>query len=561
MFYCSFISFAEIFRLKLNVLQSLMCLRIRFVRHTSPVGHPLCHVSGSHKWKKYFYPPWASILHFIELVLFSTFFLFVIQPAVYDCFMYRHLFVKSFYPDSEEDEVPVSKLEEITDYLDNVNESLRSLLDLSFINITMTNGIEQPLYTIRWKNGSILNYEEPEINLDLFTQIDYLKITMDFRIISMGKIKGCSRWLLQTDVFSKIGLSFFSMRSSLRMTHCENEIMHKNFFSRNNTDIFKRRKRKRSNFLNYYSMKKINGVKSEIKSKAQTKMKVFLNEIKQPDIVYLNKYKKMNIARKENIHSIFYKTDLRMFRLTYRISFQIALLSCINFIILLKTIHVNMKRHFSTLKNYPDYKHIGTLQQYHFTIGYWRTVEIISTILSLSSSILLFVDSYKITQFPSQYSIEFLSIAMFFSFVRINQWFGSYLPCYQLIVIIREAAARLIYLIIGILPIVTGLSLFGIFTFGFIDDSFETFRYLVQRMITSGMGDSIDDFFIIINDGTERTAWLGFFYVGVITAAGMWIVFTSCIATVSYIHEVHVVSRDESWKPSTDESQSESEIE
>ena len=73
--------------------------------------------------------------------------------------------------------------------------------------------------------------------------------------------------------------------------------------------------------------------------------------------------------------------------------------------------------------------------------------------------------------------------------------------------------------------------------------------------------DSIDDFFIIINDGTERTAWLGFFYVGVITAAGMWIVFTSCIATVSYIHEVHVVSRDESWKPSTDESQSESEIE
>ncbi|KAH0788705.1 hypothetical protein GPJ56_007387 [Histomonas meleagridis] len=212
------------------------------------------------------------------------------------------------------------------------------------------------------------------------------------------------------------------------------------------------------------------------------------------------------------------------------------------------------------VKSTPEYRHLNTKDQYHFSIGYWRTIDLISTIFTISSSIYLFSDSLVMTQFPSQVSIEFISVTTFFSFVRLNQWFGSYLPFYQLIVILREAAMRLVYLVIGILPIVTGLSLFGIFTFGFIDDSFETFRYLVQRMITSGMGDSIDDFFIIIDDGTNRVAWLGFFYVGVITAAGMWIVFTSCIATVAYIHQVHIVSRDSYWESSYD-TESESEIE
>ena len=92
----------------------------------------------------------------------------------------------------------------------------------------------------------------------------------------------------------------------------------------------------------------------------------------------------------------------------------------------------------------------------------------------------------------------------------------------------------------------------GVFTFGLISDQFMTVDMLVQRFVTAGNGDSIDDFYIVIDDGTDRTAWLSFFYVSYITAGGMWIVFTSCISAVMYVHESYAVEHDSFWQSSTE---------
>jgi hypothetical protein len=201
-----------------------------------------------------------------------------------------------------------------------------------------------------------------------------------------------------------------------------------------------------------------------------------------------------------------------------------------------------------------EYRYLPTLDQFHLSVGYWFSIDIVSTMFVLSCSSYMFRDALRMTQFPDQLSIELMGLASALSIVRFSQWFGNHLPFYQLIVILREAGVRLAYLVISILPIVAGFSLWGILMFGFVDDSFMTFRYLVQRMVTSGCGDSIDDFYIVIDDRTDVVAWLSFVYVSMITMGGMWILFTSCIATVSYVHQTEIVSRDSYWKSSDSES-------
>ena len=243
---------------------------------------------------------------------------------------------------------------------------------------------------------------------------------------------------------------------------------------------------------------------------------------------------------------IIYQESLKIYRMTKFTSFILTVISSVHLIVLCVRFRSSFKTHIEWTVTHNEYRLLPTLTQFHFTIGYWPLIDFISTIVVLISSVFMHIDNLSMTQFPSQGSIEFVSVSMFISFIRFSQWLGAYLPFYQLTIILREAFMRLFYLVVGILPIVTGLSLFGIFLFGFIEDSYETFRYLVQRMITSGMGDSIDDFFIITDDGTDATAWISFFYVGIITALGMWIVFTSCIATVSYVHQNSIVAENSS---------------
>jgi hypothetical protein len=79
----------------------------------------------------------------------------------------------------------------------------------------------------------------------------------------------------------------------------------------------------------------------------------------------------------------------------------------------------------------------------------------------------------------------------------------------------------------------------GIFIFGLVGPyyTFGSFEHLAQRFITSGIGDSIDDFFIVSSNDTDLVDWLSFLYVGAVTAGEMWLIFTSYIATVEWIHE------------------------
>ena len=535
-----------------------MGLRVRFVAPRRFHDSPFVHGGPKIQWKRFYQPPWLTLYHIVEVFSLLLIYGFLSTKTIYYYYMHRQVFVDAFYPDYEDEDTPISTITEITDYFDDVVESLNDILTDSFMNITLSNSYSI-LYKIQWRNGSSSVWEDEygEIDQDFFTHISSLTLSLDFLTLSDEKsTKGCSRWLVQSQIYAKEGQSVFSIVPSIKRQHCPAEVIIRHDL-KDKVSVGASPERKAiGSSLRFEKSRPLPGWRHLNKVKQNTlKKRSFKHEKK----VRSEKPRaKLLEFPRWTVKPTFRRPEIPIWRMSFEFSVRLTMIACLHLVFLSLRIRKDFLVHMTWMKTSPDYRHLPTLQQYHFSIGYWKTIDLISTVMVIAASSFMLHDCYSMTQFPSQAVIEVLGVATMLSVIRFSQWFGSYLPFYQLIVIIREACIRLMALIISILPIVTGFCLWGIFTFGFIDDSFETFRYLVQRMITSGMGDSIDDFYIIIDDGTELTSWLCFFYVSMITAAGMWIVFTSCIATVSYIHQTHIVKRDSYWESSSDTGTAES---
>ena len=540
-------------------------MKIKLLRPKAEIDSPFHHPGIFQRWRVYYIPPWSLVYHIFEIVCILLFYICISTPTINFYYLNRQVFVDAFYPDYEYPDEPITTVDEIIDYFDAVNESLYLMIDHSFMDIHLTEREYPVLCEILYLNGTHVYQDIPDIDLNFFYHLSYIIISVDFYVFSNSTINpGCSRWQIQSKIYANKGTSQFSIIPAISRTQCNKSFIRR---SRNDADGAAR--------LKSNNKKEIVSSNVDLAAKARMSSKksfaTFKNEIKKIKRKRLNKgkhmkpdYSKRKLTNQKlqklqknikNINDCSYEINQnanRFYRMSLLISIAMFLCSTIHFISLIITFRRVLYVHFECVKTNPEYRSLPPLDQFHLSIGYWRTIDFLCTIMIISWSVFLFFDTQKMTQFPSQSAIEFLSLAAFVSIIRFNQWYGNYLPFYQLIVILREAFSQLAYLVVSILPIVTGLSLFGIFIFGFIDDSYETFRYLVQRMITSGMGDSIDDFFIITADGTTETAWLSFFYVGIITALGMWIIFTSCIATVSYVHQNYIVLRDSYWESSSD---------
>lgn len=609
-------------------------MRLNLIWPRTPKNFPFYHPSIRFKWKKYFIPSWPVIYHCMELICLLYFYQFIVTPTIDFCYLNRDVFVDAFYPDIEEGDEPITRISDITDYFEQIVDSLDALIDDSFMDIYISNisypnidsnthfSTETPIWCeIAYLNGSTFyvpfDLDELDFDNQFFKHLDHINVYIDFYIFSNSpEVAGCSRWKFQSSIYSKVGSSQFSIIPEIQRVQCDKSLISHQY----STPIVNHSKiqHKKFNILPETSQKVGIDSKSEvhlniirefqdkIQQKAELNKKKKLTPTFARSIKAIKErrkhhrhHKRLSLSRQAKFHSIhqsntnsikskkftkftknffhdskrqnkklipkqnklIYQNSLKIYRATYQFSVILIFISFIHFICIFVRFHQSTRVHFDWISTQNDYKRLNVIHQIHFTIGYWSIIDLISTILVFISSFLLFMDTFKLTQFPSQSVIEFISVSMFVTIIRFSQWLGGYLPFYQLIVILREAFMKLVYIIISILPIVTGLSLFGIFVFGYVENSYETFRYLVQRMITSGMGDSIDDFFIITDDGTEVTVYLGFLYVGVITALGMWIVFTSCIATVSYVHQNYIVARDSYWRNSSDESSDSQEME
>ena len=544
-----------------------MPLRVRFSTPKANVKTkepPFVIISESTKWRRTYIPPWNMFYNFAEIIILVVFFILVSQPVIYYYFLERTAFVDAFYPDMDEAD-PIHDFSQIQDFYNATISSLDDVLKDSFMEVYTTERKAPVLCEVYWLNGTISSGELPELDLAFFRHIKKLVISVDFVTISQSKENpGCSNWMVNTEIEARNGLVEFTVVPSISRVYCDSATMKKlGLVTNGNTTsklqgrrLFEVPKGERA------AMKK----QKELASRLGRRMKQYKNKhLRKKDKNKAKKFDKGNfrLHKEASIqappkplkttreHGWFNRDSTQMFRYTNRLMLCLILINFVHIIMLFFGLNTRYKRHKKWMNN-ATYRNLPALVQVHFSIGYWYIVDIICSLCVFSFAMFVFAESYKITQFPSQLSIEIISFGLLFSLVRLNQWFAFHAPFYTLITIIREAALLLFNLAIAIIPICTSFVLFGVFTFGLISKSFLTINQLVQRFITSGIGDSIDDFYIVIDDGTERTAWLSFFYVSCITAGGMWIIITSCISSVMYVHESYAVEHDSFWKSSTE---------
>lgn len=512
-------------------------------------------------------PPWPMLYHIIELIILLLFYVQIASPTIFDYFLHRQIFVDAFYPDDGSDDDPLFDNEVIIDYFDQISEKYEEIKNASFMNLRSYSDITCKIF---WRNGTNSTSGIPEISREFFRHVKKFITSVDFYTLSeMKSTLGCSNWIFSVEIYAKEGLSQFSIQPSIKRTHCNQSVIQDYQKDSSNDPMssfreLKTQNRKQQSQL-YDTLTAIKLLKSKkLRSRRERNSKLHKtkkNTVYHPPKKFITsserKMKRKATSRKTYEYKpadlpVFNRVDLPFYRITHRIFSQLTAVSCLHLCVLLYRLRKMYLEHLKLSKVAPEYRLLPLSEQYHMAIGYWTTIDLISTILIVISSIYMIHEANILTQFVSQVGIELVSVAMGFSLIRVSQWFIYYMPFYQLIVILRAAFMQLVYLIISILPLVTGFSLLGIFSFGFIDETFLTFRYLVQRMITSGMGDSIDDFFIIIDDGTTLVSWLSFIYVGTITAAGMWIIFTSCIATIQHVHHSYILEHDSFWESSSD---------
>ena len=566
------------------------------------------------KWKRTYMPPWDMFYNLIEVIILTLFFIIVSHPVIYYYFLHRGAFVDAFYPELTEG-APIDDFSQIQSYYDSAKESLDFMLDDSFMEIHLTERAAPVLCELFWLNGSYSQGVLPELNLSLFRHIQKMVISVDFVTVSHEKNNpGCSNWHIDTDIAARNGLNQFTVIPSISRTNCNDDIMNKlngdNHTStklqnsllnnENPTDdgsilsfltTNKRTPLGRSLYTETENEKLVRKHQHSLKRRFGNEGKVYKNkhkrsiakkkqlkgQVKQKDMttkLYKQLHKNPNLdsySIKENvIHqkiqrkvlsineqeqklsgSWFKLQTVPLFKYTNHFMLCLVVADFLHIISLFIGLRNRYERHKKWLKN-TMYRNLPALTQVHFSIGYWYIIDIITSLTVFGIAIFALNESYKITQFPSQIALEVVSFALFFSCVRISRWLGFHPPFYMVITIFREAALLLFNLIIAIIPICTGFVMLGVFTFGLISDQFMTVDMLVQRFVTAGNGDSIDDFYIVIDDGTDRTAWLSFFYVSCITAGGMWIIFTSCISAVMYVHESYAVEHDSFWQSSTE---------
>jgi len=523
-----------------------MGLYLRFLNtrsRTKPISAPFSHIGLNNIWKRTYIPPWPMLYHIIEILLLVFFFLNVISPVVYDYFLHRKVFVDAFYPEIEEDS-PISDFNTIDEIFIRLSDAMHALLTDSFMEVHLSPRKFPVLCIIQWRNGTVSETEYPNITLDFFHHISKITPSVDFYTISREKsIPGCSRWVLSIEIYSQEGLSQFTVTPSIYRTYCN-----KSFFS----NIVGEKE------FRVYTSPEVLAHQKELKKRLDNSnfFRSFSKSKKKKNI-----NSRRHFSKKETIaHSIspilgnstYDYHSIPLYRVTLHISLLVIVISFIHLICMFSRIKARFQNHCVWKKINTEYNNLSALDQFHFSIGYWFVIDVFSSILVFFFSVYTMYSTQTITQFPSQLSVELMSLGLMLSFIRFNQWFGVHAPFYQLIVILRQSMIYLFNLVIGIIPLVVGSVLFGVFSFGLVSDAFRSVLKLVQRFITIGMGDSIDDFYIVIDDGTEFTAWLSFFYVSILTAGGMWIIFTSCIATVMYVHETYIVEHDSFWESSTE---------
>ena len=434
------------------------------------------------------------LLHVTEILLFLLIMILVIFPATRDTFLMSNLISQKLCIDKGLCE-PISNIKEIQEYFDSFKDNLNMLINNSFMNIFQADEMKPYIFKIVWLNGTEIEKDDVELCLDLFQHIQMIKIqTSIYNVIGKSNSKGCTLWSAGSEVYKSYGSYSLKARNIVKRNNCPKEFM--NQIVKNEGDKVNE-----------------NGSLKSFKKKAK-------------GIIDNNAF--IPQAFKQKILAI--------------------LLLIISFTNLLCLIFLTVKHfriHIERRENDPAYCDIGLYEQIHISIGFWLPLHLFSEFLVFLTSIIIFIDSFRSTQFISISSLKIFGFGFFFTLLVSCQWFKNFPNLYQLVLLIRLSFGRILSLFIGIIPFTCGLMLLGVFIFGMFADITKTFVRFLQLFIGLIFGDDLFNVFGYYTDGSTFFNIIGCIYVAIVTFTSASVLFPSFTATISFIHQKEVITFNE----------------
>ena len=211
-----------------------MPLRVRFLSRTDGERSWSQAKSLMHSWRTNFLAPWLLVQHVAEICVLATIFVEIITPIIHSTFLIRSMFQNSLCPEIDLHH-PFSRLSAIQSFVDDVFlPNLNSFVNDSFATIALVDPNVPHLFTVTWSNGTVADYPDVDLTMDLFRHIDNLRISTNlYYVQDRSSLVGCTEWFVATDVRKTSGSYTFSAAPVIKRSNCPSE-----FYSH----IFKREK-------------------------------------------------------------------------------------------------------------------------------------------------------------------------------------------------------------------------------------------------------------------------------------------------------------------------------
>ena len=370
-------------------------------------------------------------------------------------------------------------------------------------------------FLITWSNGTTTSSINISITTDFFRHISKFRVeTSLYFVLPHSNFKGCTKWNVATEIIKSEGSYTFSAAPCISRSRCPKSFMEQITIK----DYMK------------IDQKKILSERNRLKY-----------------IQYVEKYKNNDEQHSINIASLSDPIPLLPDETLKQASDLENYSGCLFFLSLAGTITLFLsvikrwRHHKEWRQKDPVFRDLEVVEQIHLSLGFWHPLHFVMEAFLLAASVVLLVESQKMTQFISMISIQIFAVAFFLTVCIAPRWFILWPNVYQVVLIIRVAFTRLVSTFVGLLPIICAFMMFAVFLFGLVSDITKNYYRYMQLFLGLVFGDDTYNIFSYFSNGTLTYDVLSFFFTMLIALLAGYIFFPSFTATISFLRSKEVI--------------------
>lgn len=484
------------------------------------------------EWKKNYFPPWTFLLHFLEILCIIFYCNFVVYPTIDGVYHTRKQLTDLFYPDQDDDK-PYTYIDDITSYFDDFLSNLENFMKDSFSYAEFVDTKNQFKYEIGWKNGSVSKYNLIDVNTNLFKHISYIQLATEFVIFSNNTdVIGCTEWDLNIKILRPGGGYGFGPDPTINYHSCPNH------YVTDNKEERKRMSRKRIFIRN--EVREFRDVEVRYDpNRAKTDLTNIQNVLECIKNKTLDKYIPPHY---EPPKKTFNRAALSLYNVMQRFALMFMLVSSLELYLDSITIGKMFSIHRRRLYVDSIYKELTLFDQFHSTIGFWNLFFFFKSLFVLILSFIVMSDSAKISQYPSNVSMQMFGVSSFIAIGCILRWFMQWPKIYRVVILFVYGLRRVIILLSSQLIISLALMFAVIFLFGFVAPKVASFIDLSKLFISMIFGDSLYPTYTEFSDGSFEYNLMSFVYMSGLITVLIWIFFTANTAIMTWVDH-HIISQ------------------